>query len=209
VFERFTTTARTTVVLAQEEARRLGHRQISTPHLLLALLHPAATTGEPDDAGVSEVLQGYGITPETVGAQIHTLFDRTPRTDLDDTEVLAALGIDMTQIRAAVEANFGPGALDRPLNDDLDRQRGLLHRLLRRRTTHRRYGHIPFSPGAKKALELSLREAIRLHDRSITSDHLLLGLLRGDDGATAILERLGVDRAALRTDLERRHRRSA
>jgi ATP-dependent Clp protease ATP-binding subunit ClpC len=70
--------------------------------------------------------------------------------------------------------------------------------------------HLPFSAAAKKALELSLREAVRLGERQIDDDHLLLGLLRAGDGtAVALLDRLGVDAAGLRRDIETRHRRSA
>jgi ATP-dependent Clp protease ATP-binding subunit ClpC len=42
-------------------------------------------------------------------------------------------------------------------------------------------GHIPFTPRAKKVLELSLREALRLGDGFIGSEHILLGLLRSGD----------------------------
>jgi hypothetical protein len=59
--------------------------------------------------------------------------------------------------------------------------------------------HLPFTSGAKKALELSLREALRLGDRYIGSDeHLLLGVLRegSSHGARALLERgIGVAEA--------------
>jgi ribosomal protein S18 acetylase RimI-like enzyme len=55
-------------------------------------------------------------------------------------------------------------------------------------------GHIPFTPRAKKVLELSLREAMQLGDRHIGTEHLLLGLIREGDGvATQVLLRLGAD----------------
>jgi len=54
-------------------------------------------------------------------------------------------------------------------------------------------GHIPFTPRAKKALEMSLREALRLGDNFIGSEHLLLGLLREGQGLAAeILHEQGV-----------------
>jgi ATP-dependent Clp protease ATP-binding subunit ClpA len=59
--------------------------------------------------------------------------------------------------------------------------------------------HLPFSPQAKKALELSLRVAVRLDDRYIGSEHVLLGVLResSSHGARALLERgIGVVEAA-------------
>jgi ATP-dependent Clp protease ATP-binding subunit ClpC len=52
-------------------------------------------------------------------------------------------------------------------------------------------GHIPFTPRAKKVLELSLREALELNTTYIGTEHLLLGLMREADGVGAqILERL-------------------
>ena len=53
-------------------------------------------------------------------------------------------------------------------------------------------GHIPFTPRTKKVLELSLREAQRLGDSYIGTEHILLGLAREGEGAGAqVLERLG------------------
>ena len=65
-----------------------------------------------------------------------------------------------------------------------------------------RTGHIPFTPRAKKVLELSLREALALKSRSITDGHLLLGLIREGQGLAAkILHDRGVDLPALRDEL--------
>jgi len=61
-------------------------------------------------------------------------------------------------------------------------------------------GHIPFTPRAKKSLELSLREALQLSDGYIGTGHLLLGLIRqGDNMAVKILGSLGADLKDLRT----------
>jgi ATP-dependent Clp protease ATP-binding subunit ClpC len=55
-------------------------------------------------------------------------------------------------------------------------------------------GHIPFTPRAKKVLELGLREAIQLGHNYIGTEHILLGLIREDDGVAAqVLVRLGAD----------------
>jgi ATP-dependent Clp protease ATP-binding subunit ClpC len=60
-------------------------------------------------------------------------------------------------------------------------------------------GHIPFTPRAKKVLELSLREALNLGDDHIGTEHLLLGLLAEADGLGAqIVARLGASRRAVR-----------
>ncbi len=63
-------------------------------------------------------------------------------------------------------------------------------------------GHIPFTPRAKKSLELSLREALQLGHNYIGTGHLLLGLTRqGDNMAVRILGNLHVDIADLRRQL--------
>jgi ATP-dependent Clp protease ATP-binding subunit ClpC len=55
-------------------------------------------------------------------------------------------------------------------------------------------GHLPLTPRAKKTLQLSMREAIALGHAYIGTEHILLGLLREDDGApTRVLNGLGVD----------------
>ena len=55
-------------------------------------------------------------------------------------------------------------------------------------------GHIPFTPRAKKVLELSLREALQLGHNYIGTEHILLGLLREGEGvATQVLVKLGAD----------------
>jgi len=59
-------------------------------------------------------------------------------------------------------------------------------------------GHLPFSPGAKKVLELSLREALSLGDRRIGTEHLLLALARERKGVAAqLLEQHGVEHAQI------------
>jgi ATP-dependent Clp protease ATP-binding subunit ClpA len=97
-----------------------------------------------------------------------------------DADALAAIGIDLDAVRRAVEESFGPGALSGR------RRRG-------------GGGHRPICPKAKKALELSLREALALGDRQIGSDHILLGMTRDPDtGAARALAACGSTPAALR-----------
>jgi ATP-dependent Clp protease ATP-binding subunit ClpA len=93
-----------------------------------------------------------------------------------DAGALESIGIDLDAVRRRVEASFGPGAL-----------------------SGRRSGRLSFSPKAKKALELSLREAIALGDRHIGSEHILLGVMR-DPGAAvlAVLHRHGRTPEAIR-----------
>ena len=55
-------------------------------------------------------------------------------------------------------------------------------------------GHIPFTPRAKKVLELSMREALQLNHPYIGTEHILLGLIREGEGVAAqVLIKLGAD----------------
>ena len=65
-------------------------------------------------------------------------------------------------------------------------------------------GHIPFTPRAKKVLELSLREALQFGHNYIGTEHILLGLIREGDGVAAqVLVRLGGDLSAVRQQVIR------
>jgi ATP-dependent Clp protease ATP-binding subunit ClpC len=67
-------------------------------------------------------------------------------------------------------------------------------------------GHIPFTPQAKKTLELSLREALQLGDSHIGTEHLLLGLIRQDEGPAArALRELGANLDTARAEIIRLH----
>jgi ATP-dependent Clp protease ATP-binding subunit ClpC len=60
-------------------------------------------------------------------------------------------------------------------------------------------GHIPFTPRAKTVLELSLREALRLGDNHIGTEHILLALTEeAEDGAAQVLARFGADPVSIR-----------
>src|SRR3712207_3722291 len=61
------------------------------------------------------------------------------------------------------------------------------------------WGHIPFTPRAKKVMELSLREALQLDHSYIGTEHILLGLIREGEGVAAqVLVRIGVSLEAAR-----------
>lgn len=176
MFERFTDPARQTVVLAQEQARRLQHGHIGTEHLLLALAGQEATAS-------ATVLAAHGLTPQVI---VGAITARVQPDDLD-AEALTALGINLAAVRTTAEATFGPGALDK-------------------RPPGRREpavaGHIPFTPRARKVLELSLREALALKHRYIADGHILLGLLREGEGLAAeVIHDRGIDTEALRREV--------
>jgi hypothetical protein len=95
-------------------------------------------------------------------------------------EELAAHDVSLDAARDAVEQIIGRGSTSPP-------------------------GHIPFTPRAKKALELALREALRFGQRNIGTEHVLLGVIRIEEGvAVQALERLGVDTTTLQRAVEAR-----
>ena len=185
MFERFTEGARQVVVGAQHEARSLGHGWIGTEHLLLAVLADEST-------GVSSALRALGLDAARVRAQVLAEVGA----GVDDETALRDLGIDLDAVRRRVEQRFGPGALD----TQAPRRRRF--RLGRRRRQPGRCGspsgHIPFTPRAKKSLELALREALAQHSREIRTTHLVLGLMREDGLAARVVTRLGVRPDAVR-----------
>jgi ATP-dependent Clp protease ATP-binding subunit ClpA len=190
MFERFTDPARAVVVGAQSEARALGHHWIGTEHLLLAVL---ARAGSP----VARALGDLGITEDAVRARVLAEVGAGP---VDDAAALADLGIDLDAVRRRAEERFGPGALD-PARTTRRRGRRLFARR-RRCLQGSPSGHIPFSPRAKKSLELALRESLAAGCREIREQHLVLGIVRSDGLAARIVGELGVPaqrvRAALR-----------
>jgi ATP-dependent Clp protease ATP-binding subunit ClpA len=179
MFERFTDRARQVAVEAQVSARRLGHDYVGTEHILLGLLQ--------GDGLAAQVLAGLGVTSAAVEREVRAEVGRGPL-GAGDAEALGAIGIDLDEVRRRVEASFGPGALHwRP---------GRRHRPWRPPMLA---GHIPFSPRAKKVLELSLREALALKHRHIGTEHILLGLVREGEGlAMLVLTRLGAGPQAIR-----------
>lgn len=197
MFNRFTAQAREVVIGAQVCARGRDSRSIGGAHLLEALASP--------DRPTSEVLASAGL--DAAGLDRAMAVCVGPGAAVDDDAALRSLGIDLDDIRRAVEARFGDGALERAGRQaDRRRHRWPWGRARRRRDS----GHIPFTEGAKRSLELSLREAIRLGDASIDADHVLLGVLRADDPDVArLLARLDVSAPQIRSAVEGRRRRSA
>jgi len=89
-------------------------------------------------------------------------------------KALESLGVSLDQVRSQVEDMIGVG-------------------------TATPQGHIPFTPRAKKVLELSLREALQLGHNYIGTEHILLGLLREGEGvATQVLLKIGLELPKIR-----------
>jgi ATP-dependent Clp protease ATP-binding subunit ClpC len=90
------------------------------------------------------------------------------------TEALESFGVSTLTVRASVEELIGVGGSEPS-------------------------GHVPFTPRAKKVMELSLREALLLGHNYIGSEHLLLGLVREGEGVAAqVLMRHGADLESVR-----------
>jgi ATP-dependent Clp protease ATP-binding subunit ClpA len=185
MFERFTDEARSIVQAGPDIARRFEKSEIRPEHLLLGLLNQP-------DCLAARILTEHGVERESVEAILSSGKSGDPEPDPLDADALSSLGIDLAAIRGKVEGAFGKGALDR------DPQRTSTGRLASGR-------HVPFSPGAKKALELSLRSALRLGHGFVGDGHLLLGLIRGDDPqVNRILGKADVPLYELREELDRR-----
>ncbi len=140
MFERFTERARQVVVLAQEEARNLGHDYIGTEHVLLGLLR--------EEEGLA-------------------------------ARVLESLDVTVERVRDQVVRVVGRGKEISP-------------------------GQIPFTPRAKKVLELALRESRGLGHSYIGTEHILLGLVRENEGVAArILLDFDADSEKIRNEVIR------
>jgi ATP-dependent Clp protease ATP-binding subunit ClpC len=138
MFEKFTEKAAKAIILAQEEAKRLGHNFVGTEHILLGLL-----------------AEGTGIA----------------------NKVINSMDIEPQDIRREVERLIGRGG-------------GTL------------ISEIPFTPRAKRVLELSWEEARLLGHNHIGTEHILLGLLREGDGIGArVLKSFGLDIGKVRSQI--------
>jgi ATP-dependent Clp protease ATP-binding subunit ClpC len=240
MFERFTEKAIKVVMLAQEEARRLGHNFVGTEQILLGLIGestgeqtaprdrptprrrrapPAAAARRAAAAAASAAaaraalsgharLPGAGRAarrssalrvaavrhvsdpPNSCCATSNAPAHRTPPRPSPSSppppspagiaaKVLKSMGVTLKDARVEVEKIIGRGS-------------GFVA------------VEIPFTPRAKRVLELSLEEARQLGHNYIGTEHILLGLLREGEGvASRVLETLGADPQKIRTQVIR------
>jgi ATP-dependent Clp protease ATP-binding subunit ClpA len=222
VFERFTERARQMVVLAQDEARALRHEHLGTEHLLLGLMR--------DPQGVAgPVLRESGLTVEDMRERIRAVAGEgggTIRGQMPLTpEAKAALE------RALRESiSFGSNYIDREhiLLGILRDPGGVLGQVLDdagcdigaivSRTRHSP-GHpasapleVPngsgqsdrFTVPARRVVAFAQDEARRLKHNYVGTEHILLGLLREEDGVAArVLDTIGVRLADVRAQVMR------
>lgn len=156
MFERFTKDARAVVKGAVEHAEGEGAARVDDGHMLLALLDREASRA-------SFALASLGATRRRDSIE-GALGEARRRGGLSqaDTEALAGLGIDVSEIVSRVEEAHGEGALAG------GRKAG--------RPGRGWGGHRPFTPEAKDTLVKSLRMATARRDRQIGDEHILFAL---------------------------------
>jgi hypothetical protein len=180
MFERFTDKARVAVFAARTQAAERGD-QLRPVYLLYAL-----TTG---DGVAARALADLGVDAARIERELDhaaplagPLEARGGEPDSGDAEALAAIGIDLGEIKRRIEESFGPDALERvppgPRSGN---------------------GRPSVTRESKQTLGRALVEAKALHHNYIGTEHLLLGLLsaadrnpRGDF-TPATLRDLGID----------------
>ncbi len=226
----FTPRAKNVLELSLREALQLGHNYIGTEHILLGLIREgdgvaaqvlvklgadlnrvrrqviqllpwpaegnrrsAVSTEVPVSAGESWSATGKSgsherdrivlaqeearmLNHDYVGTE-HLLLGLIHEGDGDAAKALESLGISLEAVRQRVLEIIGVGEQAPP-------------------------GHIPFTPRAKKVLDLSLREALQLGHDYIGTGHILLALLREGDGVAAqVLVEFGADPNRIREQL--------
>ncbi|MCX4764917.1 peptidase [Streptomyces sp. NBC_01275] len=174
MFERFTKDARAVVQGAVSHCESSGARTVGVEHMLLALLDREA-------GRASFALAALGLA-ERKDSVREAVREARRRAGLSraDSDALADLGIDVSEIVSRVEEAHGVGAMsgDRPDKGGWT-------------------GRRPFGRDAKRILERSLRMATAQRDRHIGDEHILLALTVLPGVAAEVLADHGVTHASL------------
>jgi ATP-dependent Clp protease ATP-binding subunit ClpA len=174
VLERFAEQARAVVAETMASAQADGLDEVRAEHLLLSLTRLA-------DGATAQALAENHLDEALVASVV-----RGPDRRLDDADraALGALGIDVDELVARLEDGLGADALAPVPNGGGRRPR--------------------FSKEAKKALELAVRATTSRHARAITTDDLLVGVVRaGSPGVERVLEAAGTATATVVASVER------
>ncbi|MEU2301989.1 Clp protease N-terminal domain-containing protein [Streptomyces antibioticus] len=179
MFERFTKDARAVVRGAVDHCAEAGGRTVGAEHLLLALLDREASRA-------SFALAALGLADRKDA--VRTALEETRRRaglSRAETEALAGLGIDVSEIVSRVEEAHGVGAMagDGRTGDG--------------RAGARRSGRPGFGREAKGVLEQSLRMALARRERHIGDEHLLLAMTVRPGPTAEVLADHGVTHASL------------
>ncbi|MGW1322600.1 Clp protease N-terminal domain-containing protein [Streptomyces antibioticus] len=179
MFERFTKDARAVVRGAVDHCAEAGGRTVGAEHLLLALLDREASRA-------SFALAALGLADRKDA--VRTALEETRRRaglSRAETEALAGLGIDVSEIVSRVEEAHGVGAMagDGAAADG--------------KAAARRSGRPGFGREAKGVLEQSLRMALARRERHIGDEHLLLAMTVRPGPTAEVLADHGVTHASL------------
>jgi ATP-dependent Clp protease ATP-binding subunit ClpA len=179
MLERFTRSARAVTVGAQQSALQSHAPEVRPAHLLESLVST-------DSVLAMKVLAGLGAPGDEVRRVVRGLVAQySGGLDADDAEALKMLGIDLGEVLGRIDSDLNDGS-------------GLIPR-----------GHKSFSRQSKKVLELSLREAVRMGDGFIGTEHILLGLIRtGDHVVLETLAAFDLDPDDVRRAVEEADRRA-
>ncbi|MGW1720867.1 Clp protease N-terminal domain-containing protein [Streptomyces sp. NPDC002156] len=175
MFERFTNDARAVVRGAVEHSERVGSRSVDAEHLLFALLDREASRA-------SFALASLGLAADRKEPVKAALADARRRAGLSqaETDALAGLGIDVSDLVSRVEDVHGVGAMSGDRKD-----------------TGWWSGRRAFSRDAKEVLERCLRIAVAHRDRRIGDEHILLALTARPGVPAEVLADQGVTYEAL------------
>ena len=237
MFERFSQDARNLVGHAIEDARRLGHRYVGGEHILLAAVsanEPASAVmraqGVTPELVEEEIVCRVGLG---AGAGLFGGLDRdalaTIGIDLDAVRARIEASFGPQALTNAAQAAYRdrrghPG----PRSPRLVRNWRRRRRARRTMAAHApvpgpgeaagRYrapgpppsGHIPFTPAAKRILELTVREALALNDSQIGVEHIALALTDVNNGLVpTVLSAAGTSAPALRAAILDRYRQAS
>ncbi|MFN8148395.1 MAG: Clp protease N-terminal domain-containing protein [Candidatus Nanopelagicales bacterium] len=168
VLERFAEQARTVVADTMATAQAQGIAEVRAEHLLLSLTRVA------DGATAAALTENH--LDEALVARV--VRDPEQLVDDEDRAALGALGIDVDELMARLEEGLGPDALAPVPSNGVRRPR--------------------FTKEAKKALEMAVRTTTGRHARTITTDDLLVGIVRaGSPGVASVLTAAGTTEAAV------------
>ena len=208
--DKFTERAKKVLVYAQDEATRFNHNYIGTEHLLLGLVREG-------DGIAAQSLTNLGVELNKVRSAVEFIIGRgermvvgeitlTPRAKLvielsiEEARRLGHNYIGTEHILLGL-IHEGEGVAAKALESlgiSLEAVRGQVEEIIGQGGSSPS-GHIPFTPRAKKVLELSLREALQLGHNYIGTEHILLGLIREGEGVAAqVLVKLGADLSRVR-----------
>lgn len=182
MFERFTQEARAVVSAGVEESSAQQDGEVRVVHLLLGLVERGSGLG-------GQVLRDAGLDAPAVREHLRQHAAAAGGFTAQDAAALRTVGIDLEAVLGRIAETLGP--------DVAAARRG-------------RRGRTRLAPGAKKTLQLALREAVRLGSTTIGSEHVLLGMLRCDDReVSAVLAANGVTATGLRDAVDRASGRAA